>query len=89
MSARTTTILGVTYQGRPKMNSQACRIWLLEQDGKVEEASKLLRAYRMLGPVDLQADMIDLPMEGVQVYPARPERIEEKSLPNGWNRWAA
>lgn len=89
MTARTTTILGEVYQGRPKMNSLACRIFLLEQNGQVEQASKLLRAYRMLGPVDLQADMTPLPMEGMQVYPARPERIEEKSLPNGWNRWAA
>lgn len=77
MSART-TILGVVYRGRPMMNSLACRIWLLEQKGKAAEAQALLDAHNRIRsafgnpPVDLTADMTEIPTEGMQTYPAKP-----------------
>lgn len=87
---KTTTILGVTYRGRPQMNSTAFRVWSYEQDGQHAKAQQYLRAMRMMGPVDLQADMTEIPMEGMQAYPAFPcEKFEWIDREDGSSRVAA
>lgn len=77
MAERTTTILGVTYRGRPKVGSDAFYLWKLEQEGEVQRARNSLKAkqaiQRAFGgkPIDLQDDMTDLPLEGVEITEAR------------------
>ena len=89
-----TTILGVSYAGRPMMNSLADRMLRLQEDGQTERARALLDGHNRLSRAfggaehDLAADFTQVPMEGTQTYPT-VERIEEKRLANGWNRWAA
>lgn len=87
--ARTTVILGTVYRGRPKMGSGAFRVWSLEQDGKRDEAERHLNALRMMGRDDLQADMTDLPMEGMEVYPAlRVEPLTELKRTGTGGYWS-
>jgi hypothetical protein len=71
---RTTTILGKVYQGRPKMGSAAMEIWATEDRMGFAAAERQLRAKNAIRkvwgcePLDLQDDMTDLPLEGVQTF---------------------
>lgn len=73
---KTTTILGQTYSGTPGMNTVALHMRALERQGKARDALNYLRATNAINkacgapPHDLQADMTDLPMEGVEIYSA-------------------
>jgi hypothetical protein len=77
MADRITTILGVEYRGRPKVGSLAFDIWNLEQNGEAQRARNMLKAKNAINkvygaePIDLQRDMTDLPMEGVEITGAR------------------
>ena len=70
MTRKTTTILGQKYEGTPRMNSPACRVWLTEQKMGYAAAERLLRAKNSIRkvwgqePLNFQDDMTDLPMEG-------------------------
>lgn len=74
--AQSTTILGVTYAGRPAMNSTALRIARLEESFGAEVAQSVFDDLNRIAtcfggqPIDLAADMTLLPMEGFEVYPA-------------------
>lgn len=76
MTERTTTILGTEYRGRPKVGSLAFQLWKMEQDGQGIHARNILRAKNTINkvygapPIDLQNDMTDLPLEGVEITQA-------------------
>lgn len=75
MSTRT-TILGTEYEGRPMMGTLACSLYLLERDGKADEARALLDAHNHIRkcfgspPVDLADQFTTAPMEGLLTFPA-------------------
>ena len=72
---RETTILGQTYAGRPMFGSLALDIMCMEQLRGREAAQALLNAHNQIRrafgdePVDLAADMTDVPMDGLIVVP--------------------
>jgi hypothetical protein len=67
---KTTTILGVEYQGTPGPGTPACEIMCFEHARGREAAEKLLKAKNAIRkvwgfpPLDFNDDMTDLPMEG-------------------------
>lgn len=80
MTARTTTLLGVEYPGRPMFGSLALYLVNLEQREGREAAQRSLDAHNKIrtafggDPIDLAGQFTLLPMEGLVVSPAGGKR---------------
>lgn len=80
MTARTTTLLGVTYPGRPMFGSLALYLVNLEQREGREAAQRSLDAHNICrtafggDPIDLADQFTTMPMEGLVVWPADGKR---------------
>lgn len=76
MNRKTTTVLGVSYVGRPMMGSLACSLWLLQQKGQHKKARALLDAHNQIRrafgqpDIDLSGQFTTVPMEGLETVPA-------------------
>ena len=74
----TTTILGVRYDGRPRIGSVAYDIHMSEQRMGFAAAERHLRAKNAIRkvhgfkPHDLQQDMTDCPRTGARIFGRRP-----------------
>lgn len=86
--ARTTSLLGVTYPGRPCFGSLALYLVDLERREGREAAQRSLDAHNICrtafggDPIDLADQFTPMPMEGLVVAPAKRaiDRVVERTV---------
>ena len=83
MSA-TTTVLGVTYAGKPMFRSLALDLWIYEQRGEREKAEALLAAHNQIRkafgqpPVDLAQQFTSSPSSMATQCPSALGALERQ-----------